>query len=57
MGVPVLAAILISNLPEGLSSAAGMKQVGRSARYRDRAHLNETLPLGQGLGTPGLGRV
>jgi ZIP family zinc transporter len=33
VGVPVLAAIFISNLPEGLSSAAGMKQSGRSARY------------------------
>lgn len=33
VGVPVLAAIFISNLPEGLSSAAGMKNAGRSARY------------------------
>jgi zinc transporter, ZIP family len=33
VGVPVLAAIFISNLPEGLSSAAGMKNSGRSARY------------------------
>lgn len=33
VGVPVLAAIFISNLPEGLSSAAGMKVSGRSARY------------------------
>lgn len=33
VGVPVLAAIAISNLPEGLSSAAGMKANGRSARY------------------------
>jgi ZIP family zinc transporter len=33
VGVPVLAAIFISNLPEGLSSAAGMKHGGRSARY------------------------
>ncbi|KRE62605.1 ZIP family metal transporter [Nostocoides sp. Soil756] len=33
VGVPVLAAIFISNLPEGLSSAAGMKSNGRSARY------------------------
>lgn len=33
VGVPVLAAIFISNLPEGLSSAAGMKRAGRSARY------------------------
>ena len=33
VGVPVLVAIFISNLPEGLSSAAGMKQAGRSARY------------------------
>jgi len=29
----VLVAIFISNVPEGLSSAAGMKQGGRSARY------------------------
>jgi ZIP family zinc transporter len=33
VGVSVLAAIFISNLPEGLSSAAGMKRNGRSARY------------------------
>jgi zinc transporter, ZIP family len=33
IGIPVLAAIFISNLPEGLSSAAGMKSNGRSARY------------------------
>ncbi|WP_408668856.1 ZIP family metal transporter [Jatrophihabitans sp.] len=33
VGVPVLAAIFISNLPEGLSSAAGMKKAGRGARY------------------------
>lgn len=33
VGVPVLAAIFISNLPEGLSSAAGMKRNGRSTRY------------------------
>lgn len=33
VGVPVLAAIFISNLPEGLSSAAGMKRKGRSAAY------------------------
>lgn len=33
VGVPVLAAIAISNLPEGLSSSAGMKANGRSARY------------------------
>ncbi|WP_313408165.1 ZIP family zinc transporter [Aeromicrobium sp.] len=33
VGVPVLAAIFVSNLPEGLSSAAGMKRNGRSARY------------------------
>jgi ZIP family zinc transporter len=33
VGVPVLAAIFISNLPEGLSSAAGMKSHGRSGRY------------------------
>lgn len=29
----VLAAVVISNVPEGLSSAAGMKRAGRSARY------------------------
>jgi ZIP family zinc transporter len=29
----VLAAIFISNVPEGLSSAAGMKKAGRGARY------------------------
>ncbi|HWJ66204.1 MAG TPA: ZIP family zinc transporter [Nocardioides sp.] len=33
VGVPVLAAIFISNLPEGLSSAAGMKRAGRTARF------------------------
>src|SRR6478735_9112980 len=33
VGIPVLVAIFISNLPEGLSSAAGMKRNGRSARY------------------------
>jgi zinc transporter, ZIP family len=33
VGVGVLAAIVISNLPEGLSSAAGMKRGGRSAPY------------------------
>lgn len=33
IGVSVLAAIFISNLPEGLSSAAGMKRAGRSAGY------------------------
>jgi ZIP family zinc transporter len=33
IGIPVLAAIFISNLPEGLSSAAGMKRNGRSGRY------------------------
>jgi ZIP family zinc transporter len=33
VGTVVLAAIFISNVPEGLSSAAGMKRAGRSARY------------------------
>ena len=33
IGTAVLAAIFISNVPEGLSSAAGMKQAGRSASY------------------------
>ena len=33
VSLPVLAAVFISNVPEGLSSAAGMKRSGRSARY------------------------
>ena len=33
VGVAVLAAVFISNLPEGLSSSAGMKRSGRSATY------------------------
>jgi ZIP family zinc transporter len=33
VSVSVLAAVFISNVPEGLSSAAGMKASGRSARY------------------------
>jgi zinc transporter, ZIP family len=33
VSAPVLAAVFISNVPEGLSSAAGMKQNGRSAAY------------------------
>jgi zinc transporter, ZIP family len=33
VGTAVLAAIAISNLPEGLSSSAGMKRSGRSASY------------------------
>lgn len=33
VGVPVLAAVAISNLPEGLSSAAGMRHSGRRAGY------------------------
>lgn len=33
VGVAVLAAIVISNVPEGLSSAAGMKNAGRGAGY------------------------
>lgn len=33
VGVAVLAAIFISNVPEGLSSAAGMKKAGRGAGY------------------------
>src|SRR4051812_135684 len=33
VGVGVLAAVFISNVPEGLSSAAGMKRAGRSAGY------------------------
>jgi len=33
VGTAVLAAVFISNVPEGLSSASGMKTSGRSARY------------------------
>jgi ZIP family zinc transporter len=33
VSLPVLAAVFISNVPEGLSSAAGMKRSDRSARY------------------------
>ena len=33
VSAPVLAAVVISNVPEGLSSAAGMKRNGRSAAY------------------------
>lgn len=33
IGVAMLAAVIISNVPEGLSSVAGMKQAGRGAGY------------------------
>lgn len=33
IGAAVLTAVFISNVPEGLSSAAGMKKAGRPARY------------------------
>ncbi|HEX5726029.1 MAG TPA: hypothetical protein VFX98_11225 [Longimicrobiaceae bacterium] len=33
IGLIAIAAIFLANLPEGLSSAAGMKKAGRSARY------------------------
>jgi ZIP family zinc transporter len=33
VGTAVLAAVFISNVPEGLSSAAGMRRAGRSAAY------------------------
>ncbi len=33
VGTAVLAAVFISNVPEGLSSASGMKAAGRPARY------------------------
>ncbi len=33
VGLSVVAAVFISNVPEGLASAAGMKASGRSARY------------------------
>lgn len=33
VGLVTVAAVFLSNVPEGLSSAAGMKSAGRSARY------------------------
>jgi ZIP family zinc transporter len=33
VSIPMLVAVAVSNVPEGLSSAAGMKHEGRSARY------------------------
>ena len=33
LSLPMFAAVFISNVPEGLSSSAGMKKAGRSARY------------------------
>ncbi|GHF11658.1 ZIP family metal transporter [Pseudolysinimonas yzui] len=33
LSLPILLAIAIANLPEGLASAAGMKDAGRPARY------------------------
>ncbi|MER7370985.1 hypothetical protein [Nonomuraea wenchangensis] len=33
VGLAVVAAVFISNVPEGLSSAAGMKRAGRGAGY------------------------
>lgn len=33
VSIVAVAAIFLSNIPEGLSSAAGMKRAGRSARY------------------------
>lgn len=33
VGIATVVAIFLSNLPEGLSSAVGMKRAGRSARY------------------------
>src|SRR5918995_102856 len=33
VGVPVLAAVFLSNLPEALASSKGMKQAGQSARH------------------------
>lgn len=33
LSIPMLAAVFISNVPEGLSSTAGMKRSGRSAVY------------------------
>jgi ZIP family zinc transporter len=33
IGIPIVAAIFLSNVPEGLSSASGMRKSGRSAAY------------------------
>ena len=33
VGIALVAAVFLSNVPEGLSSAAGMKQAGRSPAY------------------------
>ena len=33
VSLPILIAVAVSNIPEGLSSAAGMRHEGRSARY------------------------
>jgi ZIP family zinc transporter len=33
VSIPILVAVAISNIPEGLSSSAGMKESGRGARY------------------------
>ena len=33
VGIALVAAVFLSNVPEGLSSAAGMKQAGRSTAY------------------------
>ncbi len=33
MSMVAVIAIFLSNIPEGLSSASGMKKAGRSARY------------------------
>ena len=33
LSLPMFAAVFISNVPEGLSSSAGMKKAGRPARY------------------------
>jgi len=33
VSIPMLVAVAVSNVPEGLSSAAGMKHEGRTARY------------------------
>lgn len=46
VGVAVFAAVFISNVPEGLSSVAGMKQAGRSARYVFGVWIGITLASG-----------
>lgn len=48
VGTAVVVAIFLSNVPEGLSSAAGMKRAGRSPRYVFGVWLAVALLVGMG---------